>query len=113
MKLIPIKLYRGLNYASILKRRDAMTNRILNDGLEQKTRHQAVERAGLDFDGDAQSIGKTESQPEAKAESSSDVPKQLVKRVHELYEQLGRQDVRAVEDWDKAQRKIRKEQPAK
>jgi H+-transporting ATPase len=60
-----------------------------------------------------QSIAKTEPQPEAKAESSSDVPKQLVKRVHELYEQLGRQDVRAVEDWDKAQRKIRKEQPAK
>jgi len=59
-----------------------------------------------------QSLAKTEPQPEAKAESLSDVPPQLVKRVHELYEELGRQDVRAVEDWDKARRKIRKEQPA-
>jgi H+-transporting ATPase len=59
-----------------------------------------------------QSIAKTEPQPEAKAESSSDVPPKLVKRVHDLYEELGREDVRAVEDWDKAQRKIRKEQPA-
>lgn len=60
-----------------------------------------------------QSIAKTEPQPEAKAENSSDVSPQLVKRVHELYEELGREGVRAVEDWDKAQRKIRKEQPAK
>jgi len=34
------------------------------------------------------------------------VPPQLVKRVHELYEELGREDVRAVEDWDKAQQKF-------
>jgi len=25
----------------------------------------------------------------------------LVERVHELYEELGREDVRAVQDWDK------------
>jgi H+-transporting ATPase len=45
-------------------------------------------------------------------ETPSDVP-QLVKRVHALYEALGRQDVRAVEDWEKTQGQIRKEQPAK
>jgi H+-transporting ATPase len=55
----------------------------------------------------------SEMQLEAKVETPSDVPPQLVKRVHELYEQLGRQDVRAVEEWEKAQAKIRQEQPAK
>ncbi|MGC2461971.1 MAG: HAD-IC family P-type ATPase [Steroidobacteraceae bacterium] len=56
---------------------------------------------------------KVEPPPTAKAETPSDVTPQLVKRVHELYEELGRQDVRAVEDWEKAQGEIRKEQPAK
>jgi hypothetical protein len=56
---------------------------------------------------------KDRPQPETKAETSSDVPPQLIKRVHELYEELGRQDVRAVEDWEKAQREIQKEQSAK
>jgi H+-transporting ATPase len=56
---------------------------------------------------------KVEPPPTAKAEAPSDVTPQLVKRVHELYEELGRQDVRAVEDWEKAQGEIRKEQPAK
>jgi hypothetical protein len=76
-----------------------------------------------------QSVAKMEPQPEAKAvpksdmtveppptakaETPSDVTPQLVKRVHELYQELGRQDVRAVEDWEKAQGEIRKEQPAK
>ena len=35
---------------------------------------------------------------------------QLVKRVHELYEELGREDVRAVEDWEKAERENRKDE---
>jgi H+-transporting ATPase len=56
---------------------------------------------------------KPAPQPEAHAETPSEVPPQLIKRVHELYEQLGRQDVRAVEDWEKAQGEIRKERPAK
>jgi hypothetical protein len=40
---------------------------------------------------------------------------QIVKRVHELYEELGREEVRAVEDLEKAQRENRKEiiDPAK
>jgi hypothetical protein len=45
-------------------------------------------------------------------ETPADVP-QLVKRVHALYEELGRQDVLAVEEWEKTQGQIRKEQPAK
>ncbi len=52
---------------------------------------------------------KAEPQPEAK--TPSDVTPQLVKRVHELYEELGREDVRAVQDWEKAQREIQHEKP--
>ena len=58
---------------------------------------------------------KAEPEPEAKAKTPSDLTPQIVKRVHELYEELGREDVRAVEDWEKAERENRKEiiDPAK
>ena len=68
--------------------------------------------------GPAQSAPKADPQPEGKAlpkseikvepktdahtDTPSDVPPQLVKRVHELYEKLGREDVRAVEAWERA-----------
>jgi hypothetical protein len=55
----------------------------------------------------------TEPRTETHAETPSDVPPQLVERVHELYQELGRQDVRAVQEWEKAQGEIRKEHPAK
>jgi H+-transporting ATPase len=48
---------------------------------------------------------KTEPIPEGKDESSSDLTPQLVKRVHELYEDLGRKEVQEVEEWEKAKRK--------
>jgi hypothetical protein len=62
---------------------------------------------------------KTEPTPEAKAEpkpeAKADIPQvppnvapQAVKRVHELYEELGREDVRAVQAWEDAQRESRK-----
>ena len=56
---------------------------------------------------------KAEPPRESNAETPSDVPLQLVKRVHELYEELGRQDVRTVQEWEKAQGEIRKEHSAK
>ena len=34
----------------------------------------------------------------------------LAKRAYELYEQRGRQDGRAVQDWEQAERKIRKDE---
>lgn len=37
----------------------------------------------------------------------------IVKRVHELYEKLGREDVREVEEWEKAEREARKNEPHK
>jgi H+-transporting ATPase len=44
--------------------------------------------------------------PDAEAKTSSDLTPQLVKRVHELYEQLGREEVRAVEDLEKTEREV-------
>jgi H+-transporting ATPase len=75
-----------------------------------------------------QSVAKMGPQPEAKAAPKSEIriepkteaqantasdapPPQLVKRVHELYEKLGREDVGAVEDWERAKNK--EERPAK
>jgi H+-transporting ATPase len=43
-----------------------------------------------------------EPKPETKGKPQPDVSPQLVKRVHELYEELGREDVQAVQDWEKA-----------
>jgi H+-transporting ATPase len=39
---------------------------------------------------------------EAKVKSPPDSTPDVVKRVHALYEQLGREDVQAAQDWDKA-----------
>jgi H+-transporting ATPase len=52
---------------------------------------------------------KVETKPEAK--TPSEVTPQLVKRVHELYEELGREDVKAVQDWEKANHETRKSAP--
>jgi H+-transporting ATPase len=58
---------------------------------------------------------KVEPQPEAEAKSKtpSDLTPELVKRVHKLYEELGREDVKAVQDWEKAERETRKDEPDK
>ena len=53
---------------------------------------------------------KAEPQPETKIKTPSDLTPGLVKRVHELYEELGRKDVKAVEDWEKAEKDIRKDE---
>ena len=58
---------------------------------------------------------KAEPKPEAKTEPTpgtttpSDLTPQLVKRVHELYEELGREEVRAVEKLEKSEQEIRKD----
>jgi H+-transporting ATPase len=44
-----------------------------------------------------------EPKPEAKDKTQPDVSPQLVKRVHELYEQLGREDVQTVQAWENAE----------
>jgi len=40
-----------------------------------------------------------------------DVTSQIAKRAYELYEQRGRQDGGAVQDWGEAEREIRKMNP--
>jgi H+-transporting ATPase len=39
------------------------------------------------------------------------VTPQLVERVHDLYQELGREDVQAVQDWEKAQPEDREGEP--
>ena len=58
---------------------------------------------------------KVEPNPEAKAkrESLTDLKLNVVQRVHELYEELGREDVREVEEWEKAARKTPVNDPHK
>ena len=50
-----------------------------------------------------QSDAKVEPKTEAESKTPSDLTPQIIERVHALYEQLGREDVRAVEDLEKAQ----------
>ena len=48
---------------------------------------------------------KTEIKPDTNGKLVTEVSPQLVQRVHEFYEQLGREDVRAVEESDQAKQK--------
>jgi H+-transporting ATPase len=52
-------------------------------------------------------------QPATKAGTSPDVRPDIIKRVHELYEQLGREDVQAVEEKEKAERDAQKNESHK
>jgi H+-transporting ATPase len=56
---------------------------------------------------------KSEPKPDSKAKTPADLTPQLVKRVHELYEQLGREEVQAVEDLEKTQRDAREHEAHK
>jgi H+-transporting ATPase len=55
---------------------------------------------------EAKPVAKAESKPEPNPKPAAEVSPQLVKRVHEFYEQLGREDVRAVQESDEAEQKI-------
>ncbi len=61
-------------------------------------------------DGEHKSPDKSEPKPEVKAKTPSDVTPQIVKRVHKLYEELGREEVQAVEDWEKTEHDIRNDE---
>jgi H+-transporting ATPase len=56
---------------------------------------------------------KTEPKPGTEVKPPIDVSPQLVERVHKLYEELGRQDVRAVEDLENVQRESGKDESRK
>ena len=42
-----------------------------------------------------------------------DVTPQIAKRAYELYEQRGRQDGKAIQDWEQAEEEVRSHQPQK
>ena len=56
---------------------------------------------------------KVEAKPDTNGKPAAEVSPQLVKRVHKFYEQLGRDDVRAVEESDQAKQKIPEEETKK
>jgi len=47
------------------------------------------------------------------AKKSVDVTPQIAERAYELYERRGRREGQAVQDWDQAEREIRKHEPPK
>ena len=54
-----------------------------------------------------------EQKPEAKDKTQPDATPQLIKRVHELYEQLGREDVQTVQNFEKAEQELRNNETKK
>ena len=66
-----------------------------------------------DAKAEAKPEDKAQPKPDAKAKTPPDLTPQLVKRVHELYEELGREEVRAVQGWDEAERETRKDETHK
>ena len=56
---------------------------------------------------------KVEPKPDAEDKTQSDVTPQLVKRVHELYEELGREDIEAVQRQENAKQKNQKNDSSK
>jgi H+-transporting ATPase len=75
-----------------------------------KTEPQAEAKAETKPETKAEPQAEAKAEPETKAKTPSDLTPQIVKRVHELYEELGREEVRAVEDWEKAERDNRKDE---
>jgi len=55
-------------------------------------------------------MSMTVPQTEAQARPPSDLTPQITKRAYALYEERGRQDGRAVQDWGQAEREIRKDE---
>jgi hypothetical protein len=56
---------------------------------------------------------KAEPKPGIKTEPPAELNVHIVKRVHELYEKLGREDVREVEEWEKTERETREKETHK
>jgi H+-transporting ATPase len=83
-------------------------HRAPNDGTAVQDWQKAEREIRTDeANGQPKPEAKTEPKPEAAAEPEPkdkpqpDVSPQLVKRVHEVYEELGRKDVQSVQGWDK------------
>jgi H+-transporting ATPase len=98
---------------------EAKTESLPEIKAQAKTGAKVVPRA--DVNTDAKPTDKVEPKPDVKVntkpepnEKSADgVSPQLVKRVHEFYEQLGREDVRAVQELDEGKPEIAKDESVK
>ena len=85
----------------------------LISGIELTTNGQKVAWSIADYlaslEKGVDELLKEKDKPIAKAEAPSDLTPQIAKRAYELYEERGRnKDARAVQDWEKADQEIRK-----
>ena len=93
--------------AKPLTKEDAKTEDKVEPKPETKTDPKPEVKA------ESKPLTKEEPKPEDKVETSSDLTPQIVKRVHELYEELGRDEVKAVLDREKANKEKQKDEPKK
>ncbi len=70
-------------------------------------------RAGQPKASDSKPDGKAEPEAEAKAKTPSDLTPQIATRAYELFEQHGRHDGQAAQDWAQAEQEIRQAKPGK
>jgi H+-transporting ATPase len=66
-----------------------------------------------EVESESKTSNKGERQPEGKGKSSTDLTPQIVKKVHELYEELGRAEVQAVEEMERTDRESVKNESRK
>jgi H+-transporting ATPase len=92
---------------------DAKTSAKPDAKPEAKTKTKPEAKAEPKIDLKAAQKPEANAEAEAKSKTPSDLTPELVKRVHKLYEELGREDVKAVQDWEKAERETRKDEPDK
>ena len=85
----------------------------LVSGIELSTNGQKVAWSIADYlaslEKGVDELLKEKDKAEPKARTPSDLTPQIGKRAYELYEEEGRKDGRAAQDWEKAEREIRKE----
>jgi F-type H+-transporting ATPase subunit b len=85
----------------------------LVSGIELTTNGQKVAWSITDYlaslEKGVDELLKEKDKAEVQAKKPSDLTRQIGKRAYELYEEQGRKEGRAVQDWEKAEREIRKE----
>jgi len=78
-------------------------------GVKSKSKPKEKDEDKSEIKVDTKPEEKGETKPEEKAKITSDLTQGMVERVHELYEELGRKDVQAVEEMEKAKREDQKD----
>jgi H+-transporting ATPase len=110
---VKVLAYRILDPAGAKAKADAAAEPEAKPDAEPEP--DAKPKADAKPEPDAKPKAKPDAKPEPdakpKAEPAPTVTPRLVERVHDLYEELGREDVRAVQDWEKAQSEDREDKP--